>query len=835
MEYILKDLNEEQVESVKLTEGYVRVIAGAGSGKTRALTNRYAYLVKELGISTSNILCVTFTNKAANEMKKRIRSMIGDNDTGLVCTFHGFGVQLLREDIHTINYPKNFLIMDDDDIEAILKVVYEQINITSRNYTFNMAKKIICQKKQSFEYINFLSSLNYNELKLKYLDENLKIEEKIFYGYLYEQRKCYGLDFDDIIMFTLYILENFKEKREKWQKRLMYVMVDEFQDVSSRQYMLVGILSDYHKNLFIVGDPDQTIYSWRGADVNYILNFDKEYHNCKTIILNKNYRSTPNILNASNSLIKKNEMRIEKDLIAVKDSSVAVIYNHAKTTLEESEWIAKQIKILVSAGKNLNDIAILYRAHFISRSLEEVFIKKNIKYILYSGVEFYKRKEIKDILSYLRMIVSSDDLSFLRIINEPKRNVGEKRINFLKNYSEKNNCSLYQSLKENIETEIISSTNAKTFIEFIENYKKTYKSSKISDLINDILNDSGYESMLKTLGEDDRLENISELKQSIFEYENTAGENISLEDYLDKVALFTNLDKKEKSNAIKMMTIHTAKGLEFPYVFICGMNEGIFPSKKVKNILELEEERRIAYVAYTRAEKALFLSDSEGVNFDKSFRYPSRFIFNTDKAYLNYTVELDEALIEKSNKEISEMEKNMIKLEEVKFKIGDVVKHSVFGKGVIKSIDYNIISYIIQFENFDTPRNINFRMHLEFIESNDLVKTEIIQKEFDNIIYDKVVEDIKENSITSLVGNSNDNTEKFDVLTDTIKTNSDLKKNNYIVDIKKETIIEEINTKEDNSYNNISKNINKENKLLGNYEEENVKKKSSFWAKLLKK
>lgn len=311
---LLDNLNKEQIEAVTTTEGYVRVIAGAGSGKTRALTSRYVYLVDEYGISTSNILCVTFTNKAANEMKKRIREMIGDNDTGLVCTFHGFGVQFLREEIYSLNYPHNFFVMDEEDVEAILKKLYQQFNLNTRVYTFSKAKEdISLYKNSNLNYVDDLVNFDTNKLKEK-IDNTDDIAEKVLYGYLFEQRKCYGLDYDDLILFTLYILKKFEKIRRKWQEKLMYVMVDEFQDVNLRNNELVEILSCYHKNLFVVGDPDQTIYSWRGARVEIILKFDKVHKDCKTIILNKNYRSTPNILNAANSLISKNENRIKKNL-----------------------------------------------------------------------------------------------------------------------------------------------------------------------------------------------------------------------------------------------------------------------------------------------------------------------------------------------------------------------------------------------------------------------------------------------------------------------------------------------------------------------------------------
>lgn len=713
-EKLLRNLNNQQLEAVTTTEGYVRVIAGAGSGKTKALTHRYAYLVNELGVSTSNILCATFTNKAANEMKKRIREMIGDNDTGFICTFHGFCVQLLREDIHTMNYPKNFVVMDTEDTETILKTVYEVSNIQSRSYTFDMARKDINLFKVSGKAIPYFLELDSQKLKIEYENEH-DIKKKIILGYLYEERKCYGLDFDDLITFAVYILEHFPEKRKKWQERMQYVMVDEFQDVSKLNYRLADILSGYHKNLFVVGDPDQTIYSWRGAKIEYIMDFDKIHENTKTIILNKNYRSSSDILNASNSLIKKNKNRIAKDLIATKESNVPTFFYHAITTKLEAEWIAKQIKILLESGNKYSDIAILYRAHFVSRSIEEVFLKKKVPYVLYSGIEFYKRKEIKDILSYLRMVLYADDLSFQRVINEPKRNIGKKRITFLKEYAELHNTSMYNALKNNFEHKLFISTGANEFIILVEKYAQLYKEMKVSDIMTALLDESGYEAMLRQAGEQERLDNLSELKQSVFEFEKTAGEENTLEEYIQSIALFTNSDKDEKKEAVKMMTIHTAKGLEFPYVFVCGLNEGIFPNKHVDTLEKLEEERRMAYVAYTRAENILFLSDAEGLNYDGSFRYPSRFIFNTDKEYLNYVTELEERLIDDSTKYIQVNEEKICS-PQVKFQIGDYVEHKVFGVGEIIDIKKDTSSIVVRFEKSKTERNLSLKAPLTIVK-----------------------------------------------------------------------------------------------------------------------
>lgn len=727
----LEGLNKEQIEAVKTTEGYVRVIAGAGSGKTRTLTHRYIYLVKELGVSTSNILCVTFTNKAANEMKKRIRSMIGDMDIGYICTFHGFCKIILNEDIHAINYPDRFIIMDTEDMSALLRIVFEQLNIKHRQYTIEQAKNYISFRKRSGEYINDI--LNTDTLSLKKKAENSKgIEDKVFYGYIYQQKKSYLLDYDDLINFALYILKNNSLVCKKWQKRMQYIMVDEFQDVSSQNYELVSILSDYHKNLFVVGDPDQTIYSWRGASVHYILDFDKVYPNCQTIFMNTNYRSTDKILNVSNSIISKNKFRIKKELLPTKKSERQVVYNHSHTQEEEAKWIASQIKLLIQHNNNYDEIAILYRAHYVSRSIEEILMKEKIPYVIYSGIPFYERKEIKDILSYMRMIIFEDDLSFIRVVNEPKRNFGKSKMEILQEYAEQNKCTLYNALKTNIDNNFIKKSNVNSFVNLIEKYKKVYKEMNITDLLTALLVESGYEEMLRLGGEEERLDNLAEFKNSISEYELSAGEETSLEGYLNDIALLTNSDTRDDKSKVKLYTIHSAKGLEFPYVFVCGLNEGIFPSTKVKTKEELEEERRLAYVAFTRSEKVLFLSESEGYLKNNGFRFPSRFIFNIEKKLLKYNVELSTELIENSKEFIENSEANLYKdLPKAKFNKGDCISHDILGIGVIIDVDNEKKSYIIKFDNSQTERNISFDSNIDLImkkttESNESKEANII-------------------------------------------------------------------------------------------------------------
>lgn len=711
MDNFIDELNEQQKEAVTTTEGYVRIIAGAGTGKTKALTYRYAYLVDELGISTSNILCVTFTNKAAREMSKRIRQMIGDSDTGYICTFHGFCVKLLREDIHAINYPQNFVVMDSEDTEEILKTVYENAHIQSRTYTFDMARDHISAMKNEMQHIAYLADISNDRLLADY-EKASDIPEKVFLGYLYEQKKVYGLDYDDLITIALHILRTDAEKCHKWQERMMYVMVDEFQDVSGNQYALAEILSGYHRNLFIVGDPDQTIYTWRGARIEYILEFDKNHENTQTIFLDTNYRSTPDILAVSNSLIEKNRNRLPHRLVAVKSPEARPLYVHSRTTGDEAQWVTNEIKRLVEAGTKYSDIAVLYRSHFVSRSIEEAFIKTKIPYILYSGTEFYKRKEIKDVLAYLRMVAYADDLSFRRVINEPKRNFGKKRMSMLKSYCETHRCSLYSGLQDLLEEKTVKSTGASAFVDIIENFRRTYKEKSLSDLVTELMAATGYEAMLRQAGEQERLDNLAELKQSIDEYEKTSGEENTLEEYLQSIALYTNNDREKDKDSVTMMTIHTAKGLEFPYVFVCGVNEGIFPSKHVDTEAMLEEERRMAYVACTRAERGLYISDAEGLNYDDSFRYPSRFIFNIDREAIDYVNELPQRLIDDTKSYIAANESRYMPLD-TELKPGDRVRHKVFGEGTITGIRGDIGCYVVKFDMVETERNLKIGVGLE--------------------------------------------------------------------------------------------------------------------------
>ena len=714
---LMQKLNTAQREAVGTTEGFVRVIAGAGSGKTRALSCRFAFLVNELGILPGNILCVTFTNKAANEMRQRIHNLTGDNDTGYVNTFHGFCVSVLQEDSFAVQYPKSFLVLDNADVDAMLQIIYEERGLTLRNMTFSMARDRIEILKlfKRPDYYRDMIALPLEALKEKY-DNAVTVEDIIFYGYLYQEKKCFGLDYNDLIKFTLYIFKEREEIRLKWQQRLEYIMIDEFQDIDYLQYELMEVLCAWHKNLFVVGDPDQTIYTWRGADGSYLLDFDKKFPGTKTIMMMENYRSTPQILAAANSLIAKNTKRIPKELLPMLPDGGPVVCHFADRQDAEAKWISEEIKRLHEAGVPYSEITLLYRAHYVTRAIEQVFLQEKIPYTIYSGVQFYDRMEIKDALCYLRMIVYKDDLSFRRIVNAPKRNMGKRRMEFLQDYAEQHSCTLYQALQATLEDPVFKGTKAGPFVALVERFAGGQAGRPVSEVLADILNESGYEKMLRTEGSQERLDNLAELKQSVYEYETTCGEECTLEHYLSHVALFTNTDSLDSKGKVKLMTVHAAKGLEFPCVFLCGMNEGIFPSRKVRTQEAMEEERRLAFVAATRAEKRLYLTRAESRNFDGSPQYPSRFILDIDRQLIQFTKEPREGLIKEAEDYIELSRKYLPDSEsDIVFPVGQRVRHAVFGTGTVTDVDRDRGAHVIQFDSMDTPRRISFRVKMERI------------------------------------------------------------------------------------------------------------------------
>lgn len=700
MDDIFKSLNSKQAEAVRATEGRVRIVAGAGSGKTRVLAHRYAYIVNELGVDPANILCMTFTNKAAQEMKTRIAKMVhAAHVNDFVCTIHGFCVKVLRKEIHRIGFPKNFSIIDEEDTKSLAKQVMEERGLDRSAATVKQFLKGV----QAFKYQSFYKAqISYIDgiiLNKKSPEEEINEEER----FIQLQLKAFSLDFNDIILFTLYIFKNYSEALDYWRKQLNYIMVDEVQDCSNTDWEIINIISKEYNNLFIVGDPDQAIYEWRGAKPQYFIDFPAD----TDIILNENYRSTPDILNVANSVIANNKNRIPKDLFTQKQHDQIAIHHHAKSEKDECDWIAKQIEILTKNGCVNSDIAILFRASFQSREIEQALLRKHIKYVVWGGIRFFERKEIKDSLAYLRLVAYQDDLSFIRVINTPSRKFGKAKLAKLQVLAKEEGSTLYTTLRNHIQDKDFNKESISKFVEMIEDCRRVKDSTNISDLLEYLLLESGLKDLIREDEDEDRLENVQELSNSIMYYEKVnVNEEITLETYLQDIALYTNADYKEDGETVKLMTIHQSKGLEFPYIFICGASEGIFPSHRAireRKIAALEEERRLMYVAITRAEKAVFLTESEGFDYiHKSPRCPSRFLMEIDPKIVKIDGDISpeiwqstKDLVRKLDEEIASS--NIPEDDDEQLQPGDSVTHKIFGKGTILEYDENRDSFKIDF------------------------------------------------------------------------------------------------------------------------------------------
>ena len=697
MKDIFQGLNNRQAEAVKATEGRIRVVAGAGTGKTKALTHRYAYIVNVLGIDPANILCLTFTNKAAAEMRSRISEMVQSGDyNDFVCTLHGFCVKFLRQEIYRLGFPKTFTILDEEDSKAIAKQAMDEMGIKRTEKTVKQFLEAVAMEKALNGYIPAYM------LPGCIITDEMRRTSRLA-GYVARQMKSYELDFDDLMNVTKYILDRFPEACDHWQSMLNYIMVDEAQDCNLDDWDLVERLSAKHRNLFVVGDPDQAIYEWRGARPDLFVNFAAD----RSIILDENYRSTPRILDVANCVIANNQNRIPKDLFTRKAEGKAVIRFHGRSEKEEMEWIVSQIRMLLGNGAGINDIAILYRSTHQSRAIEQELLNAHLEYTIWGGTRFFERKEIKDALSYLRLVSNQDDdLSFERIINVPSRKLGKKFLDSIRETADREGISLYSALQ------IHFPEKASAFIDLIEDAKQFARENRVSDLLNRILEESGYKRMVREDQDEDRLENLDELLGSIRFYESVrTPDESTLADYLQDVALYTNDDHRRDTPTLKLMTIHQAKGLEFPYVFIIGLSEGIFPN--MRTIREgkkngEEEERRLMYVAVTRAEKALFLTESEGYNVStKTNKYPSRFL-----AEIRRELVVTEGVIPpdlwKGTRNLSHVldEEDYFEKEraeyESPFKVGDIVRHSVFGEGKIVSANKDFTSFEVLFDSGST-------------------------------------------------------------------------------------------------------------------------------------
>lgn len=683
-------LNDKQKEAVIDDSKHLRIIAGAGSGKTRVLTMRIAYLIEQKHINPKNVLAITFTNKAANEMKNRISEMLGEaGDGAFISTIHSLCVRILKEEIGVFGYPRNFTIVDGDDQKTILKEAYKEFNIDKKDLSYGSALDYIANCK--YEELSYEKAMDqaYGEKKLvdkanvyKYYDERLK--------------SLYALDFDDLILFTVRLFKLHKDILKKWSSKFIYIHVDEFQDIDKTQYELIKLLSSTHDNVYVVGDPDQTIYTWRGADVNIIVNFDKDFKNTKTIILNQNYRSTNNILEGANSLIKYNKSRVPKDLFSENGDGDKIVHKTLPDETSEAYYVVSCIQSLLKQGYEYNDIAILYRSNYLSREVEKVFIENRIPYVIYGGIRFYERMEVKDILSYLRLIVTGDDLAFQRVINQPKRGIGQKSIDTIFSLAKDNNISMYEVVKQGLFAK--NQSVLESFVDMVERWKSSLDGKPLEEVLTDVFEQSGYRSMLEKENETERIENVKSLIDDIKDYQETYPGS-TLADYLSMISLYTDKANTDGSASVSLMTIHASKGLEFKVVFVVGLSEGIFPSERT--MLEqkgVEEERRLAYVAYTRAKEKLTLTDTSSFSYVvNSAKTTSRFVNEVDEKYIEH---LDKPVVKQQSvfdvpftTKISSIEpKKEAPRRPSRYRKSDVVVHKIFGEGVVVKCDGDFVT-----------------------------------------------------------------------------------------------------------------------------------------------
>ena len=722
----LQELNARQAAAVTATEGRVRVIAGAGTGKTKALTYRYAYLVNVLGIDPANILCLTFTNKAAAEMRSRIARMVHSGDyNDFVCTIDGFCVKLLRRDIHRIGFPKTFTILDEDDSRAYARACMEELGIKRTEKTVKDFLAQVSAAKALDDYIT------------TYMLPGVKWTEGMLSSpvacYIHRQMKHYALDFDDLERVANYILDHFEDARTWWQEQLNYIMVDEAQDCNADNWQIVEKLAAGHGNLFVVGDPDQAIYEWRGARPERFTQFASD----QDVVLDENYRSTPKILDVANSVISHNRNRIPKNLFTRSAEGKAVIHYHGKNETEEMEWVAAQVRLLLEGGAAPGDVAVLYRASYLSRALEQALLDAKIPYTIWGGTRFFERKEVKDALSYLRLVNDTgDDLSFERIVNVPSRKIGKKFLDGLKERAGREGLPLFAVLKACVAEGGAVRTGAEDFVRMIEEACAAVPESTVSDLLNFLLERSGLKRALREDQDEERLENVDELLRSVRFYETSHGEDdVRLSDYLQDIALYTNQDYRKDTPTVKLMTVHQAKGLEFPYVFVVGLSEGVFPS--MRTIREYkkngeEEERRLMYVAVTRAQRALFLTESEGYNVStKMSKYPSRFLaeirrdmFVTEgvmpeslwRGTENMRHVLDE---ERWGSRVEASEGDPFATERAAyfspFQAGDTVVHDIFGTGTVVGVNKEGSTFQVRFADGSTRH-----LRADFLRREDL-------------------------------------------------------------------------------------------------------------------
>lgn len=676
----LDELNEKQKEAVLYNDGPLLIIAGAGAGKTKTLTSKVAYLIEELGVSPYSILAITFTNKAAKEMKDRIYSQIGQEAKKLtISTFHSFGLSLVRDNCDALGYDRNFVIMDSDDSLTVVKKILKDMNYDPKEYNAKAIRNKISSCKNEL-----MSPAGYERLAVS---EYERVVKEVYEKYDEKLRRNNSVDFDDLLLLPIKLFREHKDILKRYQDKYQYILIDEYQDTNEAQYILTKLLSESNRHITCVGDDSQSIYSFRGANYKNILNFENDYKDAKTILLEQNYRSTSTILDAANQVIKNNKMRKDKNLWTARGQGEKIKYYRAYNEKDEAKYISTKVKELIEKGVEYQDIAVLYRTNAQSRVLEEEMLKENIPYRVVGSFYFYSRKEIKDLIAYLRLIHNSkDNVSLLRVINTPKRGIGLKSIENLTAIADANGISLYDAISSGKELE---------FKNIIEKLKSISNELTLTELIDKVLDASGLKQELeseKTLEAEIRLENLEEFKSITKSFEEREGV-VSLEEFLLEISLISDVEEyKDDPNRISLMTVHSVKGLEFNHVFVVGMEEGIFPHmNSLMENSEVEEERRLCYVAITRAKDDLHLLNARRRTlFGKEQINPvSRFMSEISKELIETNVE--EAEIPKAQTEKLKKE-DVFREENVDYQVGDVVYHETFGTGKVVEVTNTLVS-----------------------------------------------------------------------------------------------------------------------------------------------
>ena len=673
----IDNLNDKQKEAVLYINGPMLVLAGAGSGKTKVLTNRIANLIDN-GISPANILAITFTNKAAKEMKDRVFNLIG-NDAYMIqiSTFHSLGLKILKENYEKLGYDKNFVVIDSDDALTVIKKIMKDMNLSPQYYNAKNIRNKIGSAKNELMDLQSFANLEY--------DKNIV---KVYEKYLEKLKLNNSVDFDDLLILPIRLFREYPSVLESYQERYKYILIDEYQDTNECQYIFSKMLAKKYKNIFVVGDNDQAIYAFRGANYKNILNFEKDYPDCKTILLEENYRSTKTILNAANSVIKNNKLRKDKNLWSNNEEGELIKYIRTDGEKEEADYVAKEIKKLISEGVNPVDIAVLYRTNAQSRVMEEACLKNNIPYKIIGSFYFYNRKEIKDLICYLRLINNyKDDVSLLRVINVPKRKIGEKTIDNISNVALVNNSCLFDAINSGKELE---------FKNLILDLKEKCENLSLTEMVELVLDKSGIKQELeneKSLDSEIRLENLEEFKSITKNYEEEYGV-ISLDDFLNEISLVSDMSEhQDGNNKVSLMTVHSVKGLEFDDVFVIGMEEGIFPHYNAINEgtnSAIEEERRLCYVAITRAKKKLWLLNAKKRMLfgNTQVNPPSRFMDEIDSKYVD-SEKRTTSLVGSVKKIVKE---NMFNNDDTDFNVGDMIHHTDYGNGIVTAVDKSIIT-----------------------------------------------------------------------------------------------------------------------------------------------